>query len=74
MKDLDVFEIILQKLIDENKVKEGRIDFYNWFTELDRRRNTNFVETFPDMIPFWELCKGLAEEKKANRIGVTQII
>ena len=59
---------------DENKVKEGRIDFYNWFTELDRRRNTNFVETFPDMIPFWELCKGLAEEKKANRIGVTQII
>lgn len=42
---------------EEVKVKEGRKDFYNWFTEYDRRRNVNFLETFPDMQQFWELCK-----------------
>jgi organic radical activating enzyme len=44
---------------DEAKVKEGRKDFYNWFTEYDRRRNTNFLETFPDMLEFWEECKNI---------------
>jgi organic radical activating enzyme len=47
---------------DEHKVKEGRIDFYNWFTEYDFRRNVSFTETFPDMINFWLLCKRLASE------------
>ena len=49
---------------DDDRVKEGRIDFYNWFTEYDRRRNENFLETFPEMNNFWNLCKQLAEEKK----------
>jgi len=48
---------------EPQKVKEGRADFYNWFTEYDRRRNTNFLETFPDMEEFWKLCKKSAEEK-----------
>jgi hypothetical protein len=48
---------------DEAKVKEGRIDFYNWFTEYDRRRDVNFLETFPEMENFWNLCKVLAKEK-----------
>lgn len=39
------------------KVKEGRKDFYNWFKEYDRRRNTNFVLQFPELIEFRELCK-----------------
>jgi organic radical activating enzyme len=47
----------------EARVKEGRIDFYNWFTEYDRRRDLNFLETFPDMENFWNTCKTLAEEK-----------
>lgn len=42
---------------EEDRVNEGRRDFYNWFTEYDRRRNVNFVETFPDMVSFWNLCK-----------------
>lgn len=42
---------------EEDRVNEGRRDFYNWFTEYDRRRNVNFVETFPDMVSFWDLCK-----------------
>ena len=44
----------------EDKIKEGRIDFYNWFTEYDRRRNVNFLETFPEMEEFWNICKDLA--------------
>lgn len=51
----------------EERVKEGRIDFYNWFTEYDRRRKNNFLETFPEMEEFWNQCKALAEEKKANQ-------
>jgi len=42
---------------DEQKVIEGRRDFYNWFTEYDRRRKVNFLETFPEMKNFWETCK-----------------
>jgi organic radical activating enzyme len=44
---------------EEERVKEGRVDFYNWFTEYDRRRDTNFLETFPEMENFWNLCKTL---------------
>lgn len=42
---------------DEEKLIEGRIDFYKWFTEYDKRRDVNFLETFPEMKEFWELCK-----------------
>ena len=49
---------------DEHKVNEGRIDFYNWFTEYDKRQNTNFIETFPEMNDFWEECKNLATANK----------
>ena len=42
---------------DENRVKAGRKDFYNWFTEYDRRRNVNLLKTFPEMTDFYNLCK-----------------
>jgi organic radical activating enzyme len=48
---------------EEERVKEGRIDFYNWFTEYDRRRDVNFLEIFPEMENFWNQCKNLAKEK-----------
>jgi len=48
---------------EDEKVTEGRIDFYNWFTEYDLRRDTNFLETFPEMENFWNQCKNLAKEK-----------
>jgi len=41
---------------DDKKISSGRKDFYNWFNEFDRRRNTNFLETFPEMKSFYELC------------------
>ena len=42
---------------DEHRINEGRKDFYNWFTEYDRRRGTSFSETFPEMMDFYNLCK-----------------
>ena len=45
---------------DENKITEGRKDFYNWFNEYDRRRNVNFLKTFPEMQNFYILCKDTA--------------
>jgi MoaA/NifB/PqqE/SkfB family radical SAM enzyme len=42
------------------KVQRDRADFYKFFTEHDERRNTNFLETFPEMQDFWELCEDAA--------------
>jgi organic radical activating enzyme len=38
-------------------VKLQRADFYRFFNEHDRRRNTNFLETFPEMSQWWAECK-----------------
>jgi hypothetical protein len=38
------------------KINEGRRDFFNWFTEYDRRRGTNFLETFPELKDFYFDC------------------
>jgi organic radical activating enzyme len=41
----------------EEKLLEGRRDFYNWFTEYDRRRGTDFKKTFPELVEFIERCR-----------------
>lgn len=35
--------------LDEQRLHDARRDFGNWFTEHDRRRGTNFEQTFPEM-------------------------
>jgi hypothetical protein len=44
---------------DQNKINEGQRDFYNWFNELDTRRGTDFVTTFPEMEKFFKKCSKL---------------
>jgi organic radical activating enzyme len=34
-----------------------KADFYKFFNEHDRRRNTNFLTTFPEMAQFWKECE-----------------
>lgn len=46
----------------DERIRQGRKDFYNWFTEYDKRRGTNFLETFPEFENFWNLCKDTAEQ------------
>jgi hypothetical protein len=43
----------------DDKLKEGRTDFQRWFTEFDRRRGTNFLETFPEYKKFYLDCKSV---------------
>lgn len=43
----------------ETKVKDGRQNFVKWFDEYDRRRNTNLLETFPEMKEFYFECMKL---------------
>jgi hypothetical protein len=43
----------------QDRVIEGRRDFYNWFNELDTRRGTDFVTTFPEMKNFYNECESL---------------
>ena len=35
----------------------AKADFYKFFSEHDRRRNTNFLKTFPEMKSWWEECE-----------------
>jgi hypothetical protein len=39
------------------RLAEGYKDFYNWFTEYDRRRDTNLVAAFPEMEAFYKFCQ-----------------
>lgn len=42
---------------NEEKLSEGRRDFFNWFNEYDHRRNTVFLKTFPELTNFFIKCK-----------------
>jgi pyruvate-formate lyase-activating enzyme len=52
-----VVDYMESTVYSDAKVKEGRKDFYNWFTEYDRRRSVDFVTTFPAMVDFYNRCK-----------------
>jgi organic radical activating enzyme len=56
-----VVDYMENTMYPEEKIAEGRKDFYVWFNEYDRRRNVKFAETFPEMTNFYELCKGYNE-------------
>jgi hypothetical protein len=43
--------------LDPEYVKMQRADFYRFFNEHDKRRETNFLKTFPEMREFWEECR-----------------
>lgn len=42
-----------------DKLIEGRKDFYNFFTEQDRRRGNSFKEAFPEMSDFFDICRAV---------------
>ena len=56
-KFLRVVKYMETTVYTPEKVKEGRKDFFHWFREYDRRRGSNFYETFPELQTFFELCK-----------------
>lgn len=42
------------------KIVEGRVDFWNFFSEQDRRRSKDVSEYFPEMNSFIDLCHDMA--------------
>ena len=52
--DRDIAWMRSAQLTDHSQTKA---DFYRFFSEHDRRRNTDFLKTFPEMKEFWNECK-----------------
>jgi hypothetical protein len=48
-----------QKL-PQDYLKRCRADFYKFFFEHDRRRHTDFLQTFPEMREWWAECRYLS--------------
>jgi len=48
--------------LDPDYVKLQKADFYRFFAEHDRRRNTNFLNTFPEMAAWWTECEYHAKQ------------
>jgi hypothetical protein len=57
-----VVDYMESTILSSEKLIEGRRDFYNWFTTLDQRRETNFVSNFPEMENFYKLCESINEQ------------
>jgi len=52
----------MKQELPPEKIERDRADFYKFFTEHDRRRNTSFIKTFPEMADFWELCEKASQK------------
>jgi hypothetical protein len=52
-----VVDYMAETVYPENKLIEGRRDFYNWFNELDERRDNDMLSVFPEMMGFYRLCQ-----------------
>ena len=48
--------------LDPAYINLQRADFYRFFNEHDRRRNTSFIKTFPEMKEFWDECNYHAKQ------------
>jgi len=52
-----VVDYMRETIYSEEKLIEGRRDFYNWFNELDERRDTFMLDIFPEFLGFYRLCQ-----------------
>jgi hypothetical protein len=57
-----VLDFMKENNVSEEKIRNGRRDFYVFFTENDKRLNTNLLEVFPEYTDFYQLCKKTYEE------------
>ena len=52
-----VVDYMAETKYSDAKLIEGRRDFYNWFNELDERRDTDMLSVFPEYMNFYRLCQ-----------------
>ena len=50
------------KNADLHSMMTARRDFYNFFTQHDERRGTDFNQTFPELSEFMNACRSLCEQ------------
>lgn len=55
-KFLRVVKYMETTVYTQERLLEGKRDFFNWFTEYDVRRNTDFLQTFPELAGFYWSC------------------
>ncbi len=59
-KDFEIQKMLRNLAVWKNEkadLTQHKRNFYAFFTEHDRRRRTNFLNTFPEMEEFWIECK-----------------
>ena len=49
--------------LDESNLSKNRSDFVKFVDEYDKRRGTNFEETFPDLKDYYRMIKNSGQEK-----------
>jgi len=52
-----VTDVMIENPFTTEQITNGRKDFYKFVIEHDKRRNKNFLKTFPEYKDFYELCK-----------------
>jgi organic radical activating enzyme len=60
-KMLRVTNYMKENPVTPEKIRQGRRDFYSFFTENDRRLGTNILKTFPEYTEFYNYCKQVYE-------------
>ena len=53
-------DIVWKREAQNANFAQYKADFYRFFREHDRRRDTDFLKTFPEMRAFWAECENLA--------------
>ena len=53
---------------DADSLQQEKINFYRFFSEHDRRRNTQFLTTFPELHSFWKNCEQLSQVYEMNNL------
>jgi organic radical activating enzyme len=47
---------VMKESVNENQLELNKINFLLYIKEMDKRRGTNFIETFPELTYYWEDC------------------
>ena len=50
-------DIAWMREAQQNNNTQAQADFYRFFAEHDRRRGTDFLQTFPEMKAWWDQCR-----------------
>ena len=61
--DRDIAWMRQGQTLDTQSKNKNKADFYRFFSEHDRRRGTDFLSVFPEMIAWWQECQGHARQQ-----------